>query len=154
MKDLGLKVLRWIMIILMFDVAITLLIQTIGRIFNMPFSWTNEFACYNFVWLVFLGAAYVMADNGHITINYFYNKFPRPIRIVLFYARYTIMIGSLVVLLKPAFDYAKSGFYMKSAAMHLPMLFVDGIVLISFIILILISIQQLLKGYHDDETRS
>lgn len=147
MQKIALKVLRFLMIILMVNVAGTLLIQTVGRIVGLPLSWTNEFACYNFVWLVFIGSAYVMNDNAHISISYFYNKFPKSIRIILFYLKYIIMIASMIILLKPAFYYAKSGYLMKSAALHIPMLFVDGVVFVSFTLLIIVCVIQVLQGY-------
>ena len=44
--------------------------QVLARnLFYIPSMWTEELARYLFVWIVFLGAATLMADEGHIKID-------------------------------------------------------------------------------------
>lgn len=145
------KISKLIMILLMVNIVIAILLQMVGRVISKPFSWTLEFSCYNFTWLVFFGAVTVLRDGKHIHVSYFVERMPRSVRIALFYFRHLLALASMLFLLKPAFSYAKAGYAMKSAAMHLPMLYVDGIVFVSFILLCFETVRQLKKGYHYDD---
>jgi TRAP-type C4-dicarboxylate transport system permease small subunit len=40
--------------------------------FNLSFEWNIELCCYSFVWLTFLGAAFVRKTQDHIKVVFFY----------------------------------------------------------------------------------
>ena len=42
-------------------------------LFNLSFSWNIELCRYSYVWLTFIGAAYVRKNDGHIKIDLFAN---------------------------------------------------------------------------------
>ncbi|MDC3423419.1 TRAP transporter small permease [Aquibacillus sp. 3ASR75-11] len=51
-------------------------------IFNSPIAWTMEVALGLFVWFVFIGVSSTMKRDGHIGVDFFVKKLPRPLRIV------------------------------------------------------------------------
>jgi len=56
--------------------VIVVLIQIFARAFMAnPFLWTEEVSRFIFIWFCFLGSAYVLKKNAHLSIDYFYRKF-------------------------------------------------------------------------------
>ncbi|NEU31004.1 TRAP transporter small permease [bacterium LRH843] len=51
-------------------------------VLNHPVQWVEEIAIGLFIWLVFVGVSSTMKRDGHIGVDYFVNKMPRPVRIV------------------------------------------------------------------------
>ncbi|MEW6261613.1 MAG: TRAP transporter small permease [Thermodesulfobacteriota bacterium] len=45
-------------------------------VFKSPPAWCMEFTRIMFLWLVMLGAAVVAREKGHISINFFVDRFP------------------------------------------------------------------------------
>ncbi len=150
MDKLFQKFSRAFMVLLMFNVVAAILMQLIGRIISKPFSWTLEFACYNFVWLVFFGAVVIMRDGKHIQISYFVDRMPKNVRAALFYFRHALALACMLFLLRTSFVYAMNSAKIRSAALHLPMICVDISVFVSFTLLIIETIRQMIKGYHED----
>ncbi|NLN15819.1 MAG: TRAP transporter small permease [Firmicutes bacterium] len=52
-------------------------------VFQRPFMWTEEAARFLYVWLTFLGAAVIMRDNEHITIDFLVKRLPRKVQLAL-----------------------------------------------------------------------
>jgi TRAP-type C4-dicarboxylate transport system permease small subunit len=52
-------------------------------VFNDSLTWAEEFARYLFIALVFLGAAYVIPENGHLRMDVIYASLPRKARKVI-----------------------------------------------------------------------
>jgi len=51
-------------------------------ILNTPFAWAEEVTLGFFVWLVFIGISSSMKRGGHIGIDYFVEKLPKPFKLV------------------------------------------------------------------------
>lgn len=64
-------------------ISVLTIINVICRfVFNNPIVWAEEVTLGCFVWLVFIGISSAMKRGGHIGVDYFLNKMPRPLRIV------------------------------------------------------------------------
>lgn len=50
--------------------------------FNSPLPWTEELSISLFIWFIFIGVSSTMKRNGHVGVDYFLNKLPRPLRVV------------------------------------------------------------------------
>ncbi len=48
-------------------------------VFNHPLQWAEEVALALFIWLIFLGVSSTMKRKGHIEVDFFVNKFPKPL---------------------------------------------------------------------------
>jgi TRAP-type C4-dicarboxylate transport system permease small subunit len=73
--------------------------------FNLSFEWNIELCSYSFVWLTFLGAAFVRKKYAHIKVDFFYiaavRRLPLAGRQALYLFKELIMIlflGALIVL--------------------------------------------------------
>lgn len=73
--------------------------------FDISFEWNIELCSYSFVWLTFLGAAYVQKKYAHIKVEFFYlgvaRRLPPVGRQALYLLRELLMLcflGALVVL--------------------------------------------------------
>lgn len=57
-------------------------LNVIGRYaFNHPVQWAQELSIALFIWFIFIGVSSSMKRNGHVGVDYFVNKLPRPLRI-------------------------------------------------------------------------
>ena len=56
-------------LILLFMFVIVILSMAFRVVFQIPASWTEELAQYTLIFLVFIGSAALMADDGHIRIT-------------------------------------------------------------------------------------
>ena len=74
-------------------------LQVILRfIFQRPLMWTEEAARFLYVWLTFLGAAVIMRDNEHITIDFVVKKLPVKLQLAIsFCIQLAIIIYAVVV---------------------------------------------------------
>lgn len=62
--------------------AITIVNVFCRFILNDSFAWAEEVSIGLFVWLVFIGVSSAMKRNGHIGVDYFVEKLPRPLKLV------------------------------------------------------------------------
>jgi len=54
------------------SIVMLVMVQVVARYgLDNPFRWANELAQVALIWLVFIGAALVMAKNSHVTVDVF-----------------------------------------------------------------------------------
>jgi TRAP-type C4-dicarboxylate transport system permease small subunit len=96
-------------------------------LFNTSFSWNIELCRYSFVWLTFVGAAYVRKDDSHIKIefliNLLNNKLPLGARKAVWFFKEILTIGFLIQLVYLGFILACKSWRFKSQAMQIPQFF-------------------------------
>jgi TRAP-type C4-dicarboxylate transport system permease small subunit len=95
--------------------------------FSISFSWNIELCRYAFVWLTFVGAAYVRRDDGHIKIDLFANYIKKklPVSGVAFYWIVTrlVTVVYLGVMVYFSFLLSMQTWRFKSQAMQMPQTF-------------------------------
>lgn len=58
-------------------------INVISRyFFNSPFAWMQEISLGLFIWMVFIGISSTMKRDGHVGVDYFVQKMPKPLRLL------------------------------------------------------------------------
>lgn len=87
-------------------VFLTFLVQIFTRyVLRNPLGWTLEFTLILWVWIVFLGNAFIVRERDHVTFDIFYSIAPRRIRQGLaLVSAAAIVLGMLWALL-PTWDY-------------------------------------------------
>ncbi len=76
-RDATNGVVRWLIIVLMVVMTVTVSLQIIFRyIFNAPLGWSEEIARFSFVWVSFFGASALMRVREHINVTVFLDRFP------------------------------------------------------------------------------
>ena len=77
------KFVRWIVIVLMLVMTVTVSLQIVFRyVFNIPLGWSEEMARFSFVWVSFFGASALMRVREHVNVTVFVDNFPPRLRAV------------------------------------------------------------------------
>ncbi len=95
-------VLEWFMIIMFIISVVAVIIQVVSRRFlNNSVTWSNEVCRYSFLWVVFVGTAVLIKENGHICIDVVLTLVPEKFRNLLLLINYiliAILAATLTVL--------------------------------------------------------
>lgn len=95
--------------------------------FDISFEWNIELCSYSFVWLTFLGAAYVQKKYAHIKVEFFYlgvaRRLPPAWRQVLYLLRELIVLGFLCALVVLGLQLAVRSWRFMSQAMQISQFF-------------------------------
>jgi TRAP-type C4-dicarboxylate transport system permease small subunit len=70
-------------LILLFMFVIVILSMAFRVVFQIPASWTEELAQYTLIFLVFIGSATLMANDGHIRITILVDRMGKGVRRIL-----------------------------------------------------------------------
>lgn len=87
----------WLSVIIFAILVLTTTWQVFTRqVLNSPSTWSEEFAKICFVWLAFLGAAFVFGERGHIAVDFMARKAPLGVqRVVASIVQVTIILFAL-----------------------------------------------------------
>ena len=100
-------------------------------LFNSPIPWAVELARYCFVGVIFLGAIYVMRENGHIGLDIFIGMLPKKLnKAIIFFGR-IVSIIFLVVFTVQAVRMTHMNVNVVSAGMQIPMAIPYSVMIIS-----------------------
>ena len=132
-------------------------LMTIGvinrYIFNVTFSWNIELCRYSFVWLTFLGAAYVRKINSHIKIEILFNFINRRLskgpQKIIWIAKEILTIAFLTALLYYGFVLANKTWRFKSQAMQIPQFFLYISVSIGALLYLLREVLAAVRFYRE-----
>lgn len=64
-------------------IAVCFLAVIFRYVLNDSLTWAEEFSRYLFIAMVFLGAAYVVPENGHLRMDVLYLSLPRKLRLAI-----------------------------------------------------------------------
>ena len=142
------KAIRWIdeyleeiiMVILLVCMVLIMGTQIFARYcLNNSLGWTEELTQYIFVWSTFISISYCVKKRVSIKIEQFINVLPERGKAVLRLIRHTLVFVFCVIMIPYALTYVSQAIdsHAKSAALHLPMYFVQSAPLVGFILLII-----------------
>ena len=81
---------------------ILMIANCFGRyVLEKPILWADELNNYLFVWLGFLGAAYVMGNDGHIKVTSVLDKMPPLARYIVVQTCNLIFIAMCIIFMEP-----------------------------------------------------
>ncbi|WP_053362757.1 TRAP transporter small permease [Bacillus sp. FJAT-27251] len=81
-------------------------------VFSNPIPWAEEVTIGMFIWLVFIGVSSAMKREGHIGVDYFVNKMPKPLRLISELVRVAAMYYVLI------FVFVILGYQLTSQAVN------------------------------------
>jgi len=146
------KLLHWldqnleavICAVLMCVMTIIIFIQVIMRyVFKNSLAWSEEFARYCFVWLIYVGAAYACRKMQHIKIDASLLLFPKKVRpyivilgelLVITFSVYILLTGTSLMNFQIAYN-------KVSPAMEIPMAVVNAAPVAGFALIIIRQVQ-------------
>lgn len=113
-----------------------MLFNAAGRyLFDFPVVWSDEMNGFFFVWMGFLSTAYVMGEDNHMRVTGLVEMLPRRVQYVLRTIMNVIMIIVFIYYI-PGFI-KLMGRVTFSGLMRLPLKYVYSILPISFVLLII-----------------
>lgn len=90
-------------------------------ILNRPLLWSEEFARYVYVWLVFIGAAYCVTQNKHVAVTLVTDRLPVSVQKALKITCNLLVAAALIYMLPHSIRYAGKQSSLLSGCMQIPM---------------------------------
>ena len=117
------------------------------------FAWNIELCRYSFVWLTFVGAAFVRKQDRHIKIeilfNYINQRLSPGAQKVLWILKTILTIAFLITLIYLGFILANKTWRFKSQAMQIPQFFLYISVTVGAILYLLREIPDSIRYYRE-----
>lgn len=88
---------------------------------NRPLVWSEEFARYLFVWVTFIGAGYGVRHKIHISMEVFFVRLPKALRIGVAIATNLLSIAVFAYLIPWGIRFIEDQNEILSSAMGIPM---------------------------------
>lgn len=135
--------------------AIVVFFQVLNRfILHIPAPWTEEIARYIFVWTALLGAASGVRRGIHLNVELLQNSVGERFRKVLAIFSDLLTLFFLGVLVHQGFKWATgNGFRVIADSMRVPMFYFQVIVPITAILMLLFTVEQMIKIRQRDKTQ-
>ncbi len=124
MINTSLKLLDWFCditsLFILYVTVVVIFVQVIARyILQVALPWTEEFARFAFIWLIFLANALAERHNEHFRVSYFVEQAPRPVRYAFWVVGEVLIFVFFVWLLVDSLQFVNMGKRMISPVMQL-----------------------------------
>ena len=117
------------------------------------FAWNIELCRYSFVWLTFVGAAFVRKQDTHIKIeilfNYLNQRLSPGVQKVIWIFKEILTIAFLIALIYLGFILANKTWRFKSQAMQIPQFFLYISVTVGAVLYLLREIPDSIRYYRE-----
>ena len=165
------KVLRWldeyleeaIMVVLLVCMVCIMGLQVVMRyVFNQSLSWSEELTQYMFVWTTFISVSYCVKKRISIKIEQIINALPQPGQTGLRLFRHALVFVFCIVMIPYAVTYVQQAIDSEatSAALGIPMYFIQSAPLVGFILLTVRVVQafwreaNIMAGYRKKDPKA
>jgi TRAP-type C4-dicarboxylate transport system permease small subunit len=120
----SLKLLDWLCdvssLIILYVTVVVIFVQVICRyVLQVALPWTEEFARYAFLWLIFLANALAERQKEHFRVSYFVEQAPRRLRYVFWAFGEILIFIFFIWLLMDSLQFVQMGKRMISTVMQL-----------------------------------
>jgi len=121
-----LRVLDWLChissLVILYVTVVVIFAQVIARyVLKVSIPWTEEFARFAFIWLVFLANALAERQKEHFRCTYFVEQAPRPARYAFWVFGEILIFVFFIWLLQDCLQFVKMGARQLSTTMELRM---------------------------------
>ncbi len=150
------KFLKWlddnleetILILLLICMVVIMGMQILARYaLNTSLGWSEELTQYLFVWSVFLSISYCVKKRISIKIEQFLNILPAKGQTGLRLLRHTLVLIFCLIMIPYCVTYVQQSIDLQatSAALHIPMYFIQSAPLVGFLLLTVRVLQAWLR---------
>ena len=150
------KVIRWLddnleeflMVLLLFGIALVMILQVVTRyVFNYSMSWSDELVRYFLVWSCFLSVSFCVKKRISIKIDSLLHAMPERAKPWLRAVRHLIILIFCILMIPFAVTYIRQAVASgaTSAAMQIPMYYIQSAPLVGFLLLAVRSLQALIR---------
>ncbi len=107
-------------LVILYVTTVVIFVQVIARyVLKIPLPWTEEFARFAFIWLIFLANALAERHNEHFRVSYFVEQAPRRVRYAMWAAGEILIFTFFIWLLFDSLEFVRMGTRMISPVMQL-----------------------------------
>lgn len=109
--------------VLLLGLLVGLMAAQVGAryVFGSPIAWSEELARFVLIWLGFIGAVFVMAEGGHITVDVVSRTLSRKGRLAIECVSSLVVITACAMLLPAGIAFARQMGSVRSPALQMPM---------------------------------
>ena len=129
----------------LFTLFVLMVTNAFGRyVLGKPILWADELNNYLFVWVGFLGAAYVMGNDKHLRFTSILNLLPPLGRYITIQLTNIIFIGACLIFMEPLYRVLRTVSF--SGLMRIPLKYVYFILPLSFGLMCLHCINNIVQN--------
>lgn len=124
MINVALKLFDWLCdissLIILYITVIVIFVQVICRyVLQVALPWTEEFARFAFIWLIFLANAMAERQKEHFRVSYFVEQAPRRVRYAFWVFGEVVIFAFFIWLFMDSLQFVGMGKRMISTVMQL-----------------------------------
>jgi tripartite ATP-independent transporter DctM subunit len=112
---------------------------------STPIIWADEIASMSFLWLAMIGAALAIDRGEHLRLTLFLQMFPERMRSFVSTLALLLVATFLLVMLRPAFEYAYEEGYVTSPALELPMTYRAAALPFGMLLMAILAVAQAVR---------
>lgn len=150
------KAVRWLdnyleeclMVLLLIGIALVMILQVVMRyVFNFSLSWSDELVRYFLVWSCFLSVSFCVKKRISIKIDSVLHAFPAAVRPWMRALRHLIVLIFSILMIPFAVTFIRQAVASgaTSAAMRIPMYYIQSAPLVGFVLLAIRCLQALIR---------
>ena len=116
-------ILEWVSIACFIVMVLLVVVSVCLRPLHIAAPWSDEGACFLFIWTSFLSAAIALKRNLHIRIDVILTKLPAGIKGGFLWFLDLLCLPFCIGLLYGIYQMMKASLYMTSAVLETPMIY-------------------------------
>ena len=116
-------VLEWVSIACFIATVLLVVVSVFLRPLHIAAPWSDEGACFLFIWTSFLSAAVALKRNLHIRIDILLTKLPAGMKEGFLWVLDLLCLPFCIGLIYGIYQMMKASLYMTSAVLETPMIY-------------------------------
>jgi TRAP-type C4-dicarboxylate transport system permease small subunit len=116
-------------------------------VFSAANAWSEELARYTFVWQVLLGAAVAVRKARHMQIDYFLNKFPPKVRMLIDISMKLVVLYFFFVIAQKGMDLYSFTQRQQSTGLAIPMSRIYLAIPVGAVLMIIFTVEEMMLKY-------
>jgi TRAP-type C4-dicarboxylate transport system permease small subunit len=132
----------------MFAMLAVICLQVFFRFgLNNSLAWPEELARFTMIWSSLLAAVYVQLDRGHLSLDFFVNKFPVKVRVALRILMNALIIVFMIVIVYGGIQESLSLMDLKTGALRISRAVPYLAIPVSSVLFILATLVLIMKDF-------
>lgn len=146
-KHWALRIECVIGVVLLLVLYVLLITQVFFRyVLNSPLGWSEELARFAFIWMIFIGSAYLAGRNAHIAVTFLADSFaPAAARWIIRTAAAVVTLAAAVVAVSSV-SFVSATTNLLSPAVGLPMGLIYAAPMLSFALIAIHMLEYIITG--------
>lgn len=148
------QIARFLLFVALVAMTLFITLQIIFRVFFTALSWTEELSRYLLVWSSFLGASVAFKKGAHISVSFVLDRLRPSHRMAIQFLSMGLMAVFFLVSIWYGFLLMKLQVFQISPAMGLKMRYVYTVIPVSFVVMFVHLLDEVLQKWPSTTTSS